>query len=168
MLLFGGWGCQFKRRSVRWSFLFCPHFRDEGRNYGKFLGAQKWPLVNIELALLPTLLSPLHFCLILSLILYPTYLWACPKPLVTVATGIIYTPPRLIWKNGIYNVLAITLVQWFNEPKEEKGTIKRLFVKADFWKTKSINQSINQIESLWNSKMIMSNGKCTFRDSFDS
>ena len=51
MLLFGGWGCQLKRRFPRWSFVFCPHFKDEGRHYGKFLGAQKWLLSKLELAL---------------------------------------------------------------------------------------------------------------------
>lgn len=137
MLLYAGWGCQLRRRSVRWSFLFCPHFRDEGRNCGKFLGAQKWPLSKLELALLPTLLSPPLFCLIMSLVLYSTYLQACPKHPVTVTTEIIYTRPRLIWRNSIYKVLAIALMDWFTEPKEEKGRRKGPFVKAVFWKTKN-------------------------------
>lgn len=42
----------------------------------QFVGAQKWPFSELEIAQLPTLLTLTQFCLILSLMLYPTYLQA--------------------------------------------------------------------------------------------
>lgn len=128
MLLFGSWGCQLKGRFVR-SFLFCPHFRDEGRTCGKFLKAQKLPLSTLELVLLLILLSLPHFCLILSLILYPKYLQACSKH-----PEIIYTWPRLIWKNGIHKVLAITLNTGSMRKREENQ--KTIICKSCFLKDK--------------------------------
>lgn len=37
-----------------------------------------------------------------------------PKHSVTVSTIIIYTPTKLIWRNGSYRVLVIALFHWFN------------------------------------------------------
>lgn len=112
MLLFGGWGCQLKRSVGRWSFCFCARFGDEGRSCGKFLRPQEWPLSKLELGLMPTWPSPFSsasFC-------FPAQPQVSQNNPVTIATGLISSPSRLIWKNIIYNVLIIALIHWFNEP----------------------------------------------------